>query len=182
MVGSPSRSKVPFSPWPRRARTDAGSDHFFFEFRNKPFRDGQWAPWAGRRKSLRAFKRFFISFKIVIFRNSLYLGGFSCQSAILVHTYMKAVGNKGELRRKISSRTFCAAVHKDHLSSHLAKTRSPNAARSPLISLLCPRAAGGRIVIPSVPQLKVFDTSDSPCWQSAAVTSSSSCRNPFAVR
>ena len=51
-MGSPSRSKVPFSPWPRRARTDAGSDHFFFEFRNKPFRDGQWAPWAGRRKSL----------------------------------------------------------------------------------------------------------------------------------
>ena len=96
--------------------------------------------------------------------------------------YVKAVGNKGVIVDKISSRTFCAAVHKDHLSSHLAKTRSPNAARSPLISLLCPRAAGGRIVIPSVPQLKVFDTSDSPCWQSAAVTSSSSCRNPFAVR
>ena len=101
-----------------------------------------------------------------------------------VHTcmYVKAVGKKGACVAKISSRTFCAAVHKDHLSSHLAKTRSPNAARSPLISLLCPRAAGGRIVIPSVPQLKVFDTSDSPCWQSAAVTSSSSCRNLFAVR
>ena len=30
---------------------------------------------------------------------------------------------------------------------------------SPLISLRSPCAAGGRIVIPSVPQLKVFDTS-----------------------
>ena len=101
---------------------------------------------------------------------------------MLNYMYVKAVGNKGAIVDKISSRTFCAAVHKDHLSSHLAKTRSPNAARSPLISLLCPRAAGTQIVTLSVPQLKVFDTSDSPCWQSAAVTSSSSCRNPFAVR
>ena len=67
------------------------------------------------------------------------------------YMYVKAVGNKGAFVDKISSRTFCAAVHKDHLSSHLAKTRSPNAARSPLISLLCPRAAGTQIVIPSVP-------------------------------
>ena len=95
--------------------------------------------------------------------------------------YVKAVGNKGAFVDKISSRTFCAAVHKDHLSSHLAKTRSPNAARSPLISLLCPRAAGTQIVIPSVPQLKVFGLSASSCCQSAAVTSSSRTRNPFAV-
>ena len=85
--------------------------------------------------------------------------------------YVKAVGNKGVIDEKMSSRTFCAAVHKDHLSSHLAKTRSPNAARSPLISLLCPRAAGTQIVTLSVPQLKVFGLSASSCCQSAAVTS-----------
>ena len=96
-------------------------------------------------------------------------------------TYMKAVGNKGVIVDKISSRTFCAAVHKDHLSSHLAKTRSPNAARSPLISLLCPRAAGIQIVTLGVFQPKVFGLSASSCCQSAAVTSSSRTRNPFAV-
>ena len=85
--------------------------------------------------------------------------------------YVKAVGNRPVIDEKISSRTFCAAVHKDHLSSHLAKTRSPNAARSPLISLLCPRAAGTQIVTPSVAQLKVFGLSASSCCQSAAVTS-----------
>ena len=42
---------------------------------------------------------------------------------------------------------------------------------SPLISLLCPRAAGTQIVTPSVPQLKVFGLSASSCCQSAAVTS-----------
>ena len=98
---------------------------------------------------------------------------------------MKAVGNKGVIGDKMSaSRTFCAAVHKDHLSSssHLEKTRGPYAAQSPyLISLLCPRAAGTQIVTPSVPQLKVFGLSASSCCQSAAVTSSSRCRNPFAV-
>ena len=77
------------------------------------------------------------------------------------YIHVKAVGNKGVLCRKISSRTFCAAVQEDHLSSHLAKTRSPNAARSPLISLLCPRAAGIQIVSPSVSQLKVFGISAS---------------------
>ena len=41
----------------------------------------------------------------------------------------KAVGNKGGIRQKISSRTFCAAVQEDHLFSHLAKTRSPYDAR-----------------------------------------------------
>ena len=71
---------------------------------------------------------------------------------------MKAVGNKGVLRRKISSRTFCAAVQEDHLSSHLEKTRDPvhTPLGPPLISLLCPRAAGTQIVTPSVVQLKVF--------------------------
>ena len=83
---------------------------------------------------------------------------------------------------RISDETFCAAVQEDHLSSHLAKTRSPNAARSPLISLLCPRAAGTQIVTPSVFQPKVFGLSASSCCQSAAVTSSSRGRNPFAVR
>ena len=97
--------------------------------------------------------------------------------------YVKAVvGNRGVLRHKMSSRTFCATVKKTISSLTWQKPGVRTALGSPLIALLCPRAAGTQIVTPSVPQLKVFDTSDSPCWQSAAVTSSSSCRNLFAVR
>ena len=46
--------------------------------------------------------------------------------------YMKAVGNKGVLDDKMSSRTFCASVQEVDLSSHLEKTRCPYAARVPL--------------------------------------------------
>ena len=45
------------------------------------------------------------------------------------NTYMKAVGKRCQFGPKISSRTFCAAVQEDHLSSHLAKPRGPYAAR-----------------------------------------------------
>ena len=57
----------------------------------------------------------------------------------LSHTYMcttcmyvKAVGNKGVIDDKMSSRTFCASVQEVHLSSLLEKTRGPYAARVPL--------------------------------------------------
>ena len=46
--------------------------------------------------------------------------------------YMKAVGNRRRVGPKMSSRTFCAAVQEDHLSSHLEKTQGPYAARVPL--------------------------------------------------
>ena len=97
--------------------------------------------------------------------------------------YVKAVGNKG-----------ARFVPKCHLGSSVLpskKTISPltwqnpevrTPLGSPLISLLSLCAAGTQIVTLSVPQLKVFDTSASSCYPSAAVTSSSSCRNPFAVR
>ena len=53
-------------------------------------------------------------------------------TCLIINTYMKAVGNKGVIGEKMSSRPFCAAVQEDHLSSHLEKTRGPYAARVPL--------------------------------------------------
>ena len=65
-----------------------------------------------------------------------------CHCARLhVHMYVKAVGNKGVIGDKMSSRTFCASVQEDHLVSHLEKTRGPYGAR---ITLDCaPLSARG---------------------------------------